>query len=375
MQEAVKTPPANRQLRLTVTWLPAHPSEGGHSMDRYWRQLVVQSQPFINRGELRTFCPLHTPPPISSRSWRFARAWNKYAAYPLRCHGLPQTDITHLLDHSFAGLLPHLRNRSAVMATLHDLAPLRDPGALTRSQLSRFHMTCLNLRRADLVICDSSSSAEDALEFLKIPANRLAVLHLGVDFEAFARPVEPLPLPEATTDTFRVLSVGSSLPRKNLHSLVPVLGHLRRRGVRVSLLRAGSGLPEELRNQLVDILGRTHLVEFGVLTDEVLVRLYQSSDAFFMPSLIEGFGLPILEAMAAGCPVVSSKAGSLPEVTGKAALLFDPVRPEEAVDHLHRLAVDSGTRSECRSKGVSRARTLSWEKHFHGLLEHYRAFA
>jgi glycosyltransferase involved in cell wall biosynthesis len=375
MLEAVKTPPDNRQLRLTVTWLPGHPSEGGHSMDRYWRQLVAQSQPFINRGELRTFCPLHIPPLISSRASRFARAWNKYAAYPLRCYGLPPTDVTHLLDHSFAGLLPHLQNRPAVMATLHDLAPLRDPRALTRSQLSRFHTTCLNLRRADLVVCDSSSSAKDALEFLKIPEERLAVLHLGVDFEAFARPVEPLALPEATTDTFRVLSVGSSLPRKNLQSLVPVFLGLKRRGVRTSLLRAGSRLPEELRDQLVRILGRTHLVEFGVLTDDLLVRLYQSSDAFFMPSLIEGFGLPILEAMAAGCPVVSSNACSLPEVAGDAALLFDPAWPEDAVNHLHRIAVDSGARSEFRSKGVSRARSLSWERHFHGLLEHYRALA
>lgn len=375
MPEAVQTPPDKHPRQLKIIWLPAHPSTGGQSMDRYWRELVVRAQPFIARGELRTFCPLRTPPPVSSRASRIARAWNKYAAYPLRCHRLPRADVTHLLDHSFAGLLPHLRNRPAIMATLHDLAPLRDPGALTRSQLNRFHTTCLKLGRADRVVCDSTSSAEDALKFLKISEEKLAVLLLGVDFEAFARPVPPVALPEAVRDTFRVLSVGSCLPRKNLQCLAPVVRDLKRRGVRVSVLRAGSRLPKELRNQLVEILGPTHLLEFGLLTDELLVRLYQSSDAFLMPSFLEGFGLPILEAMAAGCPVVASNASSLPEVAGDAALLFDPARPQDAADHLHRLAVDSWTRSELCDRGRTRARRLSWERHFLGLLEHYRSLA
>ena len=344
-------------------------------MDRYWRELGAQAQPFIERGELRTFCPLETPPPVSSRASRITRAWNKYAAYPLRCRSLPPTDVIHLLDHSFAGLLPHLRNRPAILATLHDLAPLRDPGALTRSQLSRFYTTCLKLSLADRVVCDSTSSAEDAVKYLKIPEEKLAVLLLGVDFEAFARSVQPVALPETVRNTFRVLSVGSSLPRKNLQCLLPVVRDLKRRGVGVSVLRAGSRLPEELRTQLVEVLGGAHLLEFGLLTDELLVRLYQSSDVFFMPSLLEGFGLPILEAMATGCPVVSSNASSLPEVGGDAALLFDPAQPQDAADHLHRLAVDSRTRSELRNKGRERAKSLSWERHFSGLLEHYRTLA
>jgi len=375
MLEVFKTPPCNRPMPLTVTWLPAHPAEGSHSMDRYWRELSAQSKPFVERGELRTLCPLDTPPRVSFRASRFSRAWNKYAAYPLRCRGLPPSDVTHLLDHSFAGLLSRLRNRSAVVATLHDLAPLRDAGTLTRAQVSRFRTTCLHLKQADLIVCDSTSSAEDALAFLKIPEKRLSVLLLGVDFETFARPVEPLSLPEVAKNTFRVLSVGSSLPRKNLRSLAPVLLGLQRRGVRTSLLRAGSSLSEQLREQLVRILGHDHLFEFGGLTDELLVRLYQSSDVFFIPSFIEGFGLPILEAMAAGCPVVSSNACSLPEVAGDAALLFDPARPEGAVNHLHRLVVDSRARSELRNMGVLRARSLSWERHFHGLLELYRALS
>jgi glycosyltransferase involved in cell wall biosynthesis len=375
MLEVLQNPPRNRSVPLTVNWLPAHPAEGSHSMDRYWRELNAQAEPYVGRGELLTFCPLATPPPDSLRASKFSRAWNKYAAYPWRCRGLPTADVTHLLDHSFAGLLPHLRNRSAVVATLHDLAPLRDSGTLTRGQLRRFRATCLHLRQADLVICDSASSAEDALKFLNIPAGKLSVLLLGVDFKAFARPVEPLALPERTTESLRVLSVGSTLPRKNLQSLAPVLLGLRERGIRTSLLRAGAQLPPELRQQLVEILGPEHLVEFGGLTDELLIRLYQSSDVFFMPSLIEGFGLPILEAMAAGCPVVSSNACSLPEVAGDAALLFDPVRPWDAVDHLHRLAADSRTRSELRTRGLSRARSLSWEKHFDRLLALYRGLS
>jgi glycosyltransferase involved in cell wall biosynthesis len=375
MLETLKMLPRCHAEPLTVTWLPAHPAEGSHSMDRYWRELSAQSKLFIERNELRTFCPLEAPGPVSSRASRLLRAWHKYAAYPLRCRRLPPSNVTHLLDHGFAGLFSHLRKRSAVMATLHDLAPLRDPGTLTRAQLSRFHASCLRLRQADLVVCDSASSAEDASQFLSIPAERLTVLPLGVDFEAFARPVSPLTLPEGTKDTFRVLSVGSSLPRKNLQSLAPVLFGLARRGIRVSLLRGGSRLPENLREELVSILGSDRLVEFGGVTDELLVRLYQSSDVFFLPSLIEGFGLPVLEAMAAGCPVVSSNASSLPEVAGDAALFFDPARPQDAVNHLHRLAVDSRARSELRDKGVSRAGSLSWERHFRGLLDLYRALS
>src|SRR5262249_52737243 len=139
-----------------------------------------------------------------------------------------------------------------------------------------------------------------------------------------------------------------------------------------ALLRVGPKLPEELAGRLREVLRPGHFVELGKLSDDELAGAYQAVDVYFFPSLWEGFGLPVLEAMAAGTPVVCSDASSLPEVGGDAALYFDPGAPEEAAYQLIRVLTDGALGESLRTDGVVRARQFTWERHAEALREIYQ---
>ena len=342
-------------------------------MDRHWRELIRQADPLVKSGDLEIFCPLGLPPESTRRAGRVRRFISKQVGYPRACRMLPKADVTHLLDHSFAYLIPAIPSGTPLVATLHDLAPLRDPGTLSPSQVRRFYRSALNLRAADLVLCVSQASAEDAVRYLQIPETRLHLHPMGVDVERFSNP-GPLPeLPAGMENTFRILSVGSTLPRKNLSSIPGVLSRMVKAGIKPSLIRVGAPLPPSLKDEITALIGSGHFREFSGVSDATLAAFYRFSHAFFMPSLIEGFGLPVIEAMAAGCPVVCSNATSLPEVAGEAGLLFDPLDAESAAEHLIALANDADLRTSLTKRGLLRAAKFSWKTHVEQLLGIYRS--
>lgn len=176
-------------------------------------------------------------------------------------------------------------------------------------------------------------------------------------------------MPETLAGRKVVLSVGATIPRKNLGLLPEVF-----RGVRVenmTLLRIGALLPPELAAELRSVLGQAGLVELGNAPDEMLIRAYQRADALIFPSRIEGFGFPVLEAMAAGCPVVCTNVTSLPEVGGEAALYFAPDDPATAAGHLQRLLGDPALKAALTAAGQRQAAAFSWARHFEDLLAIY----
>ena len=181
---------------------------------------------------------------------------------------------------------------------------------------------------------------------LKIPANRIRVIWIGVD-EIFFEPALPL---RAATTPF-VLFVGTPEPRKNLPRLITAMKELRERGFEHRLVIAGSGgwgdAPPEA--DFVDNIGR--------VSDEQLCSLYARASCLAIPSLYEGFGLPAVEAMAAGTPVVAGARGSLPEITGDAAISVDPYDPGAIASGIER-AIDQ--RDELIALGRARAKHFSW---------------
>ena len=345
-------------------------------MDRYWREL--DRQRCRRAGEASTVaigCPLGSPPGHSREAPRLARAWQKYFAYP----GLvwlttrsPPVRTVHVLDHSYAHLLARVPARGVYkVATVHDLAPLRDPGGLTHAQQQRFRRTVEHLHLADLILADSKHSAGETISLLGVEAKKVRVLPLGVDGDRFLAPSAPGVgnLPETLAGRKVVLSVGATIPRKNLGLLPEVF-----RGVRVenmTLLRIGALLPPELAAELRSVLGQAGLVELGNAPDEMLIRAYQRADALIFPSRIEGFGFPVLEAMAAGCPVVCTNVTSLPEVGGEAALYFAPDDPATAAGHLQRLLGDPALKAALTAAGQRQAAAFSWARHFEDLLAIY----
>jgi glycosyltransferase involved in cell wall biosynthesis len=174
-----------------------------------------------------------------------------------------------------------------------------------------------------------------------------------------------------------ILFVGTLEPRKNVQTLLQAFAHMRAEPPRpdVSLVIAGgNGWGKENYLASVDALKlRDHVRFTGFVADDHLPDLYRGALLFVYPSLYEGFGLPVLEAMACGTPVITSDRTSLPEVAGDAALLVDPTRPEALAAAMSSVLSDSALHQALRAKGLARARAFTWDAVAQQTLALYRA--
>jgi glycosyltransferase involved in cell wall biosynthesis len=269
------------------------------------------------------------------------------------------------LLHSLASTAPLLGPFRRVV-TVHDLIYARFPDAHAglRDKGMRVLVPAA-ARRSHRVIADSHSTREDLLELLGLSAELIDVVPLGLGSPARARAL-------AEADTRQryelgsrpvLLALSAKRPHKNLLALIDALAELAADARPVLVL---PGYPTEhevtLRARAREV-GVDEDVRFPAwVSDEELEGLWAIARAFVFPSLYEGFGLPVLEAMARGVPVACSDASSLPEVAGDAALLFDPRSPEQLAGALRRLLDDDGLRERLREAGRARAREFTWER-------------
>ncbi|HEY5792070.1 MAG TPA: glycosyltransferase family 1 protein [Chthoniobacterales bacterium] len=351
---------------LEVYLLPAYPAEGSHSMDNYWRALMEQAAVF-ERGGVSIQSALGIPPGQTRRRSRGERFMGKYLAYPLRAARIARGQRVHLLDHSFAHLLRFVPKSCPKLVTVHDLVPLVDGRGLNGGQIARFRKTVECLRRADRLLAVSRFTAQALETVLSIPAARIQVIPMGVSV-----PVELPPRPAPDPSVFRLLSIGSGQARKNLDLLPEVIAPLIGRGRRLQLVRIGSPLSGDLRERLGRLLEPQDLVERGEISVSAVKEEYRKAGALLFPSTLEGFGLPLLEAMAQGCPVISSNASSLPEVGGDAVLYFSPADPLAAAAQVEKLILSPDLARSLIEAGRQRARTFDWAVHAARLSEVYR---
>lgn len=357
-----------------VLWLPSLPSEGGLSMDRYWKELEAQQRVHPAPG-LSIRAALPQMKGETRRTSRFDRFWQKYIRYPVRVRWQSAgADLVHVLDHAMTRLLRNVPARVRKIVTVHDLAPLvAADSSLSVAQRERFRQTVLRLREADLILSDSTHTARDVVEHLGCDERRIRVLPLGANLAQFGTPqAAPLPDWKARFDGRKVvMSVGSAGERKNLKMLPGLLGQLQAGGWPVSLVRVGDDLPAAVADELRAVLGEKGMVELGKVSAEHLAGAYQRATLLVFPSFLEGFGLPVLEAMAAGCPVVCSNVSSLPEVGGEAALYFDPRDTGAAVSQTARLLQDEALRRDRIQAGREWSARFSWEAHSAALTDIY----
>jgi glycosyltransferase involved in cell wall biosynthesis len=276
------------------------------------------------------------------------------------------------LVHSLASTAPAW-GRFTRVVTVHDLIYRRFPGAHhgMRSLAMRV-LVPLAVRRSDRVIADSEATKADLVELLRTPPERIDVVPLGIG--ALQR-AEPLAEREVRArfglgDRSVVLSLSSKREHKNLGALLEALALLPSRPV---LVLAGYPTPHEreLRARAT-ALGIADDVRWpGWLTPSELEGLWRLTSAFVFPSLYEGFGLPVLEAMARGVPVACSHASSLPEVAGDAALMFDPRDPRSIAAALEQLLNPGRELDALKVAGVARAAQFTWQKTARGTLASY----
>ncbi|MEY3403072.1 MAG: hypothetical protein RLZZ86_2688 [Cyanobacteriota bacterium] len=238
----------------------------------------------------------------------------------------------------------------------HDMIPLRFPKRF--SPLTPYHLYYVPqvLNQAQHIICNSHATAKDLVDFFHIPSNKITPIPLAYDSSHF----QFLNLP--TRNYF--LYIGRQDPYKNLQRLITAFSALPNRND-YELWLAG---PDDQRySPLLEIqtqeLGINHLVKFlnYVPYDELPIIINQAI-ALVFPTLWEGFGLPVLEAMACGTPVITSNISSLPEVAGDGAILINPYHIEEITAAMKMIINDSETRKQLSEKGLKRVNQFSWEK-------------
>jgi glycosyltransferase involved in cell wall biosynthesis len=263
------------------------------------------------------------------------------APWPLR--RALEVDRLDALHFPLSVMLPPV-TRPPAATTVLDLQHEFLPEFFSRAELAyRRAVYGATARRSRLVLTISEHARATLIERLGLEPARVRAIHLAVDHARFT------PDPAVAREPF-LLYPANRWPHKNHDRLFSALALVRRERPELRLVLTGSGHEGHPVPDGVDVLGR-------VPADELL-RLYRSASALVFPSLYEGFGMPLLEAMAVGCPVASSNAGSLPEVAGDAAVLFDPRDPEAiAAGILAALA----RAPELAPRGIARAALFTWD--------------
>jgi glycosyltransferase involved in cell wall biosynthesis len=289
-------------------------------------------------------------------------------------------DVFHGFDHIGVPLFAKI---GRYVATIHDLIPLRWPQLVTRKHRLIVMAAYHRLRQqADLVITPSEATKADIVRYLQINPTRIAVIPWGC--EARFQPTGDLEHFAAVQQRYRLparylLFVGTLEPRKNLTTLLHAYAMLRAegRGEDLKLVVAGrmGWLYSDIFKAVKSLALAEEVIFTGFVDDDDLPDLYRGASLFVFPSLYEGFGLPILEAMASGVPVVTSDTASMPEVAGDAAILVDPHNPRAVAEAMAQVLAEDTLREALAQKGLARARRFTWDTVAQKTLDLYAALA
>ncbi len=272
-------------------------------------------------------------------------------------------------------VLPPTRRTTRTLLTVHDLSYLHHPEHFV-PKLVRYleQSVSRSVVRADWVLADSEATRSDLIAHLGTPAGKVQVLYSGVD-PRFSEGKEPeeserLRARYGLTAGSYVLSVGTIQPRKNYVRLIQAFAQLQTHNFadRQLVLAGGRGwLYEDIFAEAERHGDRVRIL--GFVDEADLPALYRNAALFAFPSLYEGFGLPVLEAMACGTPVVCSNVSSLPEVAGDAALLVDPLDTGSIAEAMARVLQDVGLQRDMIARGRSQAARFTWKKAARQLLD------
>jgi glycosyltransferase involved in cell wall biosynthesis len=312
--------------------------------------------------------------PLGQHRWRLGALTCQLLRASLVEGRLPAGDVYHATEH----LLPWMA-RPSVM-TVHDLIFERYPQHHTRANRAFLRVAMpLFVRRADAIIAVSQHTRRDLLEVYATPPQKVYVVEEGID-ERFR--------PAGEADIRRVkerysirrpylLMVGTLEPRKNHVLAFRALAQLKAEGWSHCLVAVGGGgwLFDAVQRQVESLQLSDDVIFAGHVADADLPALYSGADCFLMPSLYEGFGIPVLEAMACGAPVVCSKVSSLPEVAGEAARFIEPLTAEGLADAVRQVLSHPKMADKMLSYGMRQAGRYRWQRAADETVQVYRAAA
>jgi glycosyltransferase involved in cell wall biosynthesis len=357
------------RIAIDATSIPPSPAGAGVYAIELVRALV-QRQPRNDGYAVFTRGDWFDGATRSRRDWRIERvtASSRQARTMWEQLKLP-AELTRLgadVLHSTHHTLPLRGVRAARVVTVHDVTFFRIPERYPPAR--RMYMqasTRLSARVADAVIVPSRAVRDDVLRWLNVPERRVYVVYEAAGLDYVPQPREAA---RAVADTYvdgpYVLSVGSLEPGKNRARLIRAMHDLRNDGIEHRLLVVGQpAWSYESDFQLVRELGMEGHVRFaGYVPREHMPSLYSAASVFALPALYEGFGLPVIEAMACGSPVLTSNVSATAEVAGDAALLVDPHSVSAIRNALRALLTDEVLRARLSRQGIARASGFSWAR-------------
>jgi glycosyltransferase involved in cell wall biosynthesis len=324
-----------------------------HSVDRKSRSLFLRVKKYYERF------------------WRFPQQVQQQVA-----------DIFHIIDPSEAHITYWLKKKNKpVVVTCHDLVNFYCQDNLQGSVELPFVSRAMwlhavkGMKYAARIVAVSSATAKDTTQIMDIEPARISVVPNAVE-AAFQ------PLPKEQAESFRqkygislqtvcLLNVGSNHPRKNLSTILKVIETLQQRGLSIHLWKVGADFTDEQKTFIQTQGLENHISYLGKPDKSILVQIYNAADMLIAPSLHEGFGITLLEAMACGIPVITSKVSAMPEVVGDAGVLVDPKDYQAIADAVCSLHKNPDSYQELVNKGLARAKLFTWEKAAEQIAEIY----
>lgn len=373
--------------RIAIDYTPAFEQSGG--IGRVVREFTIALAELDDAKAYRLFVAgaragQLPPAPAPNFEWRptaislrwLVRLWRQ-AWLPLPVELVTgKVDLFHATDF----ILPHTLSSTRTLLTVHDLSFIRVPETAS-PRLKAFLDAVFprSVERADHVLATSLVTKNDLVDLYKTPADKITVLYSGVD-QRFRRVEDDRTLQSicqkyGLTGFDYALSVGTVQPRKNYSGVIRALAEARASGLDLHYAIAGSTgwLEEEMRQTITSTGMKDYVHLLGYVDDQDLPALYSASRMLLMPSLYEGFGLPVLEAMACGAPVITSKTSSLPEVAGDAAILIEPTNPAEIRDAMLAVETNATLREQMVQKGYRQAKSFTWRRNASQLLSVYQS--
>lgn len=257
-----------------------------------------------------------------------------------------------------------------IVTTIHDISYEHYPELFTKKEALLLSYGIQNTaKKAAKILTVSEYSKQDLIDTYHIPEEKIVVTYNSID-ESF-RLLEDQGKIAQMKEKYKIagdyiLAVGNLQPRKNIVRLLEAYKNLRleNKNITEKLVIVGkkAWLYTDIFQKIADFAYIDDVIITGYVPQEDLPVLYNGAKIFVYPSLFEGFGLPVLEAMACGAPVVTSNVSSLPEVSGDAAVLIDPYQVDAIADGIYQLLHQPQLYEECRRKGLERAGQFSWKK-------------
>jgi len=254
------------------------------------------------------------------------------------------------------------------VVTIHDLSYFYYPQEFLKEDLHKLkNWTKYSLNNATHVIGVSNNTKDDIEKFYSISKDKVTVIYNGFNekkkSKATHNEIRATNIEEIISNNY-FLYVGTIQPRKNIEKLIEAFDEFIKEKPDYKLVIVGKKgwLYEKIFAKVTELQLEKHIIFTGYLLDSDLGTLYQHAQSFVLPSLYEGFGIPLLEAMSFGCPIISSNTASLPEIGGDACLYFNPNDTMDMRDKINTIVSDTDLRKELIERGKQRVKKFSWDK-------------